>query len=737
MRTFLLNIIIALFAATTFQALALDEGFYRVMNVGSSRHCFVWDNTGSLDYSKTDADLGAIELFKNNPPRFSDPGTVIYVKKVGSSYDFQSQGTGVYQIIQYYVSLSDRGNGAYWIYASAQGMTKYLCDEATSSRTDRGKMATAKSDTRPNFQLWSFTPVSANGDEYFGITPTVHANGRHFQPFYADFAFQYASSGMKTWYVKQVDETKGAVIINEYSGEAIARKTPIIIETTATESTSNRLSLLNSGGNSISDNKLKGNFFCNRYRLTSNNAKTEFNPQTMRVLGVNASGKLAYLNTPYNLEEINGAYYLAANQSYLQVSANAPSELLVMTQSEYDAAFPPIVNVSSITLSQTQASLHVGEGIQLTASVAPANATDRSVNWSTSNANVATVDEQGNVLAAGLGQATITVTANDGSGISASCTVTVEPTLVEEIVLSQTTATLRVGDEIQLSAIVMPDDATDGSVTWSSSNPAVATVDGEGNVSAISLGTAQIVVTAKDGSGVSASCSITVEATPVESIFLSHTQATLRVGGSLQITATVFPDDATDLSFTWSSSNPSVATVDINGLVTALTLGTAEITATANDGSGVSANCTITVEATPVESIEINGGVDSLLVGTTLQLSAVVLPVDATFPAFTWNTSDAAVATISTEGLVSALTPGEVTLTATVTNQPAILASVTIVVYKEPDPVIPDAIESPMSVRNADCPVFNLQGQRVLSNAKDFGSLPAGIYIINGKTIKK
>lgn len=251
------------------------------------------------------------------------------------------------------------------------------------------------------------------------------------------------------------------------------------------------------------------------------------------------------------------------------------------------------------------------------------------------------------------------------------------------------------------------------------------------------MGTAEITATANDGSGVSASCTITVEATPVESIFLSHTQATLRVGGSLQITATVFPDDATDLSFTWSSSNPSVATVDINGLVTALTLGTAEITATANDGSGVSANCTITVEATPVESIEINGGVDSLLVGTTLQLSAVVLPVDATFPDFTWSTSDAAVATISAEGLVTALTPGDVTLTATVTNQPAILASVTIVVYKEPDPVIPDAIESPMSVRNADCPVFNLQGQRVLSNAQDFESLPAGIYIINGKTIKK
>lgn len=737
MRTILLNIIIALIATTSFQAMALDEGFYRVMNVGSSRHCFVWDNTGSLDYSKTDADLGAIELFKNNPPRFSDPGTVIYVKQVGSSYDFQTQGTGVYQIIQYYVSLSDRGNGAYWIYASAQGMTKYLCDEATSSRTDRGKMATAKSDTRPNFQLWTFTPVTANGDEYFGIAPTVHANGRHFQPFYADFAFQYASSGMKTWYVKQVDEAKGAVIINEYSGETIARKTPIIIETTATESGSNRLSLLTSGGNSISDNKLKGNFFCNRYRLTSNNAKTEFNPQTMRVLGVNANGKLAYLNTPYNLEEINGAYYLAANQSYLQVSANAPSELLVMTQSEYDAAFPPIVNISSITLSQAQATLHVGEGIQLTTNVAPSNATDKSVTWSSNNTNVATVDEEGNVLATGLGQATITVTANDGSGISASCTISVVPTLVEEIVLSQTAATLHVGDEILLSATIMPDDATDMSISWSSSNPAVAAIDNEGNVSALSIGTTEVVATANDGSGISATCNITVEATLVESIFLSHSQATLRIGGSLQITATVFPDDATDRSLTWSSSHTDVAIVDANGLVTAIALGTTEITATSNDGSVISASCSITVEATPVESIQISGAADSLRVGETLQLTATVLPLDATLPDFTWSTSDAVVATISNDGIVSALAPGEVTITATITNQPAVLASIRIVIYKEPDPVIPDAIESPMSVRNADGPVFNLQGQRILSNAKNFDSLPAGIYIINGKTIKK
>ena len=151
-----------------------------------------------------------------------------------------------------------------------------------------------------------------------------------------------------------------------------------------------------------------------------------------------------------------------------------------------------------------------------------------------------------------------------------------------------------------LTATVTPEDADDTSVTWSSSNPSVATVDNTGKVTAVAPGTgpATITATAKDGSGVSASCEVTVEKkiVTVSSITLSQTSATLTEGETLVLTATVTPEDADDKSISWSSSNPSVATVDNTGKVTAIAPGIATITATANDGSGVSASCVVEVK---------------------------------------------------------------------------------------------------------------------------------------------
>ncbi|MBR0038255.1 MAG: Ig domain-containing protein [Bacteroidales bacterium] len=508
-RNFLLSFVLCCCSASA--AFALEGGYYRVQNYATKRFCYIWDNTGKLDWAKTDADLGAIELFKTK--NYSDPGGVIYVKPVGSSYDIQSQGTGVYKMIQYYVSLSDRGNGNYWVYASSKGVTKYLCDAATSTRDERGTMATATSSTGATYQLWHVLPISAETDEYFGITPTVTMGSRYFKPFYAAFPFQFYSSGMKAWYISKVDEKNGVAIISEYTGNVIPGEMPVILEASTANATTNRLSLLTEGGSAPADNQLTGCYFCNQYRLTSSNAKTEFNASTMRVLATNANGKLVYTNSTQTLKQINSKYYLNANESYLKVSSAAPAELVVMTQEEYDAAYPPKVNVSSITLNQTSANLYVGDNLQLQAVVSPDNATDASLTWSTSNAQVATVDANGKVSALAEGTARITVTANDGSGISASCDITITRKIVyvSSIVLNQTSANLYVGDNLQLQAVVSPDNATDATLTWSSSNAQVATVDANGWVSALAEGTARITVTANDGSGVSAACDISVQ----------------------------------------------------------------------------------------------------------------------------------------------------------------------------------------------------------------------------------
>ncbi|AGK96719.1 Ig-like domain-containing protein [Clostridium pasteurianum] len=163
--------------------------------------------------------------------------------------------------------------------------------------------------------------------------------------------------------------------------------------------------------------------------------------------------------------------------------------------------------VTSVTLNKTTDILTVGSTDTLTATVAPDNATNKAVTWSSSDTNVATVDNTGKVTAVDAGTATITVTTVDGSK-TASCTVTVNIP-VTSVTLNKATDTLTVGGTDTLTATVAPDNATNQAVTWTSSNNAIATVDATGKVTAVSAGTAAITVTTVDGSK-TASCTVTV-----------------------------------------------------------------------------------------------------------------------------------------------------------------------------------------------------------------------------------
>lgn len=169
------------------------------------------------------------------------------------------------------------------------------------------------------------------------------------------------------------------------------------------------------------------------------------------------------------------------------------------------------VLVTSVTLSKTELSLVKGTSESITATVAPEDATVKDLVWASSDAAVATV-EAGNITAVGVGTATITATATDASGANASCVVTVTPDiiLVSAIELSDAYLSLTKTDVYTLTAIVTPEDATDISVIWESSDESVATVDVDGNVTALLSGVAIITATANDESGVSASCEVTV-----------------------------------------------------------------------------------------------------------------------------------------------------------------------------------------------------------------------------------
>ncbi len=160
----------------------------------------------------------------------------------------------------------------------------------------------------------------------------------------------------------------------------------------------------------------------------------------------------------------------------------------------------------------------------------------------------------------------------------------------EDVKISQTDLRIGKGQNRQLFLTVAPQNFTD-EVAWKSSNTDIATVTADGAVRGVSCGTTNIKVTVGN---VSSSCNVTVYQ-PITSIRLNKSSAALAAGDTLALTASVYPNDATDPRYSWSSTNPSVASVNENGVVTALAKGEAEIKAEASDGSGVTASCTISV----------------------------------------------------------------------------------------------------------------------------------------------
>ena len=339
------------------------------------------------------------------------------------------------------------------------------------------------------------------------------------------------------------------------------------------------------------------------------------------------------------------------------------------------------VPVSSVSLSQSTAEMLVGETIRLTATVLPDDAKDKSVTWASSKTSVATVSSSGEVTAVAEGSATITASAG---GKSATCTVTVsrKDVPVASVSLSQETAEMFIGETVQLKATVLPDDAKDKSVTWASSKQSVATVSGDGLVTALAEGTT--TVTASAG-GKSATCTVTVSKKniPVSSVTLDRYSLALVEGEYTVLVATVSPSDATDKDVEWSSSRPAVASVDGNGTVRALAEGETVVTASAG---GKSATCTVTVSKKVIEvtSVTLSQETADMIIGEKVQLKATVLPSDATDRTVTWASSRQSVATVSDDGLVTALAEGTATITASAGSKSA---TCSVTVSKENVPV--------------------------------------------------
>ena len=322
----------------------------------------------------------------------------------------------------------------------------------------------------------------------------------------------------------------------------------------------------------------------------------------------------------------------------------------------------------SVSLDKT--SIETGEGLteQLTPQLSPDDSHTKSFTWTSSDENIATVSQDGLVTAVRKGTATIKVTTSNGK--SAQCVVTVKE-LPQSVKLSKSSTLIKVGSTERIKATITPSDAYNEGYTWKSSDKTIAAVSSTGLITAKKAGIATI--TYRTANGKTAKCTVTVVNVP-ESVAISKTSLTLAKGGTEQLSKAVTPEDADAYtSYTWTSSNESVASVSENGFITAKEVGTATVTVTTDNGK--SASCTVEVRPA-AQSISLDKTETVIKVGTTQQLTQTVTPSTA-YTSYKWSSSDPDVVSVSESGVITANSTGTAVITVETDNGKSASCTVT------------------------------------------------------------
>lgn len=318
--------------------------------------------------------------------------------------------------------------------------------------------------------------------------------------------------------------------------------------------------------------------------------------------------------------------------------------------------------VTSVALDKSTLSINVGKTSTLTPTVKPSSASIKTVSWSSSDNDIATVSPTGVVTAKAPGYATITVTTKDNEKTDICRVLVIQP--VSSVKLNKTSATMEMGDTYTLKATVKPSNASNQAVKWSTSNKKVATVDANGKVTAVGKGTATITVKTNDGNK-TATFKVTVIKS-VTGVSISESRAFLYIGKTLTLKATVKPSSASNKKVKWYSSNEKIAKVSQSGVVTPLREGTVKITVKTVDG-GFKKTCTVEIEQ-PATSVKLNKTAVTLDNGKSYTLKATIAPADTTDKSLKWYTSDDEVVTVTQKGVIKAVGKGTATITVKTSN---------------------------------------------------------------------
>ena len=395
----------------------------------------------------------------------------------------------------------------------------------------------------------------------------------------------------------------------------------------------------------------------------------------VKSITLNRSDMVLYLNKTATLKAyiapsdatVKTVRWSSSNTSVLRVSEKGvltpvkPGKAVV-TAKTVDGGLKATCTVSveipatSLKISKSSLTLTAGKTYALTSSIAPSNTTNKTIRWTSSNEKVATVNSSGKITAVGGGKATIT--AKTSNGLTAACTVTVLKS-VSSVSLNKTAVSVYTGSSVKLSASVLPSDASNKKVTWSTSNRNVASVDEAGTVRAVKAGTAVITVTTADG-GFKATCKVTV-LQHVTSVTLNKTSLVIKRGTETKLVASVLPSDASNKTVNWASSDPRVVSVSVSGEIIAKSIGSATVTAVTADGAK-KASCVINVFES-VTGVALNAEEKILYIGESATVNAVISPSDASNKSVSFVSSDASVANVGSNGKITALKVGTATIT--------------------------------------------------------------------------
>ncbi|MHB1454767.1 MAG: Ig-like domain-containing protein [Saccharofermentanales bacterium] len=404
--------------------------------------------------------------------------------------------------------------------------------------------------------------------------------------------------------------------------------------------------------------------------------------------GIQLADCTVLTSTPHNLFEaqpsnatINDCSYNVYSPQILTVSAKGDVAALNpgFTQVTATSLSGGFVSSCCVTVYRAVAGIEIPETlsvipwepVSLNLRIYPEDSRNKELIWSTSDFAVATVDEAGTVIGKKSGSATITAEAADGGGAVAVCKITVYR-LVTGLSITDCPERMVVNTTAFIKYEITPADASNKIVKWTSSDSGILEVGTQGYIKALAPGTVTVTVR-NESSGLEDSRTIKVVPLVTE-VLMSMESIEMAIGDTLDLQASSLPAETEGVQFQWYSTNDAAASVDQNGRVMALATGQGYITARALDGSGKIGWTRITV-VSGSPKVVITAKPDMMFPGYSYTLAATMMPVEILDKRVVWQSADPAVAAITEDGVLTALTAGKVAITATSMAYPMLSAS--------------------------------------------------------------